>query len=69
MDGLGGQLPTQVLADQVILSQPEIVPPTLLLAHPAYLQCPRADKYAISLYVQVQKLWYVNKVIFRLQVT
>ena len=37
MDGLGGQLPTQVLADQVILSQPEIVPPTLLLAHPAYL--------------------------------
>ena len=51
MDGLGGQLPTQVLADQVILSHSEIVPPTLLLAHPAYLLRPRLNKYAISLYV------------------
>ena len=30
----GGGWP-QVLADQLTLSQPEIVPPTLLLAHPA----------------------------------
>ena len=35
MGGQGGQLLTQVLADQLTLSQPEIVPPTLLLAHPA----------------------------------
>ena len=34
MDGQGEQLLTQVLADQFTLSQLEIVPPTLLLAHP-----------------------------------
>ena len=37
MGGQGGQLSTQVLADQVTLSQPEGADsaPTLLLAHPA----------------------------------
>ena len=37
MGGQGGQLSTQVLADQLTLSQPEGagVPLTLLLAHPA----------------------------------
>ena len=36
MGGQSGQMPTQVLADQLTLSEPEghIVPPTLLLAHP-----------------------------------
>ena len=37
MGGQGGQLPTQVLVDQLILSQPEVADcaPTLLLANPA----------------------------------
>ena len=39
MDGQGGQLPTQVLGDQLTLYQLEgadFAPHTLLLAHPAF---------------------------------
>ena len=35
MDGHGGQLPTQVLADKSTLSQPEGEDCTVLLAHQA----------------------------------
>ena len=37
MGGQGGQLPTQVLADQLTLSQPggQMLPLIVLLAHPA----------------------------------